>query len=334
MTCQEAAPRHRPPGLRHETAQIALPPQHRLLKTIHRRHHSNARVSKRCSCTRSNPKSHSKSSHHSIKAIEGVIGGVRGGSTPGRRIWAPKQGFTALGIPRNPTPTLLCANRRPPARRNRSAAAACFPAAAKMPAHLRTRSPTRPGFYTHAAQGDGPLSADRPQVREAAVGRLSPQNTCGFIRSLVTSLIVCQCLQPTRSLCNFCLSNLQGQQTLEIDVEQSSLLPAVKSGKGSGGGGGDDAEAVDWIMTSLLFVFPAIGGLLFGCGAATATVSSGSHANAAVPADQHWLARRPWCQPALCRSLQHITQSSLPPFPPFCGHAGTTLEQQVALWCP
>ncbi|KAI3424105.1 hypothetical protein D9Q98_009466 [Chlorella vulgaris] len=87
-----------------------------------------------------------------------------------------------------------------------------------MPAHLRTRSPTRPGFYTHAAQGDGPLSADRPQ----------------------------------------------GQQTLEIDVEQSPLLPAVKSGKGSGGGGGDDAEAVDWIMTSLLFVFPAIGGLLFG----------------------------------------------------------------------
>jgi hypothetical protein len=36
------------------------------------------------------------------------------------------------------------------------------------------------------------------------------------------------------------------------------------SGSSGGNGGGKDEERVDWLMTALLFLFPALGGLLFG----------------------------------------------------------------------
>ena len=57
-----------------------------------------------------------------------------------------------------------------------------------------------------------------------------------------------------------------------LEVEDAPLLPPTVTvsagGRGGlqrgGGGGGHDAEPVDWIMTSLLFLFPAIGGALFG----------------------------------------------------------------------
>ena len=50
-----------------------------------------------------------------------------------------------------------------------------------------------------------------------------------------------------------------------LDVETAALLP-VRGGRSGGGGGGPPAgeESVDWVNTALLFLFPAIGGLLFG----------------------------------------------------------------------
>jgi hypothetical protein len=52
-------------------------------------------------------------------------------------------------------------------------------------------------------------------------------------------------------------------------VEQAQLLPTTKHPHRQAkppGGGRDNEAPIDWLMTSLLFVFPAIGGLLFGWG--------------------------------------------------------------------
>lgn len=66
------------------------------------------------------------------------------------------------------------------------------------------------------------------------------------------------------------LGALQARQTLE--VEGAPLLPVQRPrperaqlAKRQAPQGGHEGEDVDWLTTSLLFLFPAIGGLLFGC---------------------------------------------------------------------
>lgn len=50
-----------------------------------------------------------------------------------------------------------------------------------------------------------------------------------------------------------------------LDVERASLLPrAVGSPTAPAVSGVDYNEVIDWAATSLLFLFPALGGLLFG----------------------------------------------------------------------
>ena len=53
------------------------------------------------------------------------------------------------------------------------------------------------------------------------------------------------------------------QERTSFDVERAALLPP-EAGAGPSGGGPKAEEAVDWVMTALLFLFPAVGGLLFG----------------------------------------------------------------------
>lgn len=59
---------------------------------------------------------------------------------------------------------------------------------------------------------------------------------------------------------------LQARQTLE--VEATPLLAPVaggQRGRGPPPAGPDHShEPIDWLVTSLLFFFPAVGGLLFG----------------------------------------------------------------------
>lgn len=58
---------------------------------------------------------------------------------------------------------------------------------------------------------------------------------------------------------------MQARQTLE--VEAAPLLAPVSNGKEGRRlpPGGHDSEEIDWAATSLLFLFPALGGALFGC---------------------------------------------------------------------
>lgn len=44
------------------------------------------------------------------------------------------------------------------------------------------------------------------------------------------------------------------------------LLAPLSPGTRGGGPTDHSHERIDWRMTSLLFFFPALGGLLFGCG--------------------------------------------------------------------
>jgi len=51
-----------------------------------------------------------------------------------------------------------------------------------------------------------------------------------------------------------------------FDIESTPLLP-VETGTSRGGAAirpPAEEESVDWTMTTLLFLFPAIGGMLFG----------------------------------------------------------------------
>ena len=54
------------------------------------------------------------------------------------------------------------------------------------------------------------------------------------------------------------------QERTSFDVERAALLPAGGGAGPSGGGSPKAEDAVDWVMTALLFLFPAVGGLLFG----------------------------------------------------------------------
>lgn len=56
-----------------------------------------------------------------------------------------------------------------------------------------------------------------------------------------------------------------------LDVERAALLPRPPTSPTSPSGightpipGVDHNEPIDWIMTTLLFLFPGLGGLLFG----------------------------------------------------------------------
>ena len=61
-------------------------------------------------------------------------------------------------------------------------------------------------------------------------------------------------------------SSLQARQSLE--VEEAPLLAPVAGGQRGRGlppsGHDHSHEPIDWLTTSLLFFFPAVGGLLFG----------------------------------------------------------------------
>ena len=54
---------------------------------------------------------------------------------------------------------------------------------------------------------------------------------------------------------------------MPLDVESAPLVgskPLVLR-RGPAPGGSHEDERIDWATTSLLFLFPALGGLLFGC---------------------------------------------------------------------
>ena len=51
-----------------------------------------------------------------------------------------------------------------------------------------------------------------------------------------------------------------------LEVEMGPLLAPLSPGTRGGGPTDHSHERIDWRMTSLLFFFPALGGLLFGCG--------------------------------------------------------------------
>ena len=65
---------------------------------------------------------------------------------------------------------------------------------------------------------------------------------------------------------SFAFPLLQARQTME--VEAAPLLAPVAGGQRGRGlppsGPDHSNEPIDWLMTSLLFFFPAVGGLLFG----------------------------------------------------------------------
>jgi hypothetical protein len=161
---------------------------------------------------------------------------------------------------------------------------------------------------------------------------------------------------------------LQARQAL--DVEQTRLL--VTPQKRRAAGGGYDDERVDWLMTALLFLFPAVGGALFGCGpavwppclpcrrAASAVClcrqASPATAAARQPVLFPWTLVRPGCRcaappaavplscaPSACPST--CVRPLLPPSPSLCPgpppppplpgfSAGTTSAPPAARWCP
>ena len=136
-----------------------------------------------------------------------------------------------------------------------------------MAFELRARSPPR--FASHrswAAAGDEEALTEQQAGVSSAVSslqRLRGRWQCAAAHAACSGLLTSTLLP--------CLSAPVPQALRALEVEDAPLLPAVSAGargglqRGGGGGGGHDAEPpVDWIMTSLLFLFPAIGGALFG----------------------------------------------------------------------
>lgn len=79
----------------------------------------------------------------------------------------------------------------------------------------------------------------------------------------------CCCSPATTHLL---LTYARAQERQSLEMEAAPLLAPAgplssRQPPGPGSGGHED-EPIDWLATTLLFLFPALGGLLFGCGAA------------------------------------------------------------------
>ena len=140
-----------------------------------------------------------------------------------------------------------------------------------MSFELRARSPPR--FDNHrswAAAGEEEALTEQQADVSSSVSSLQ-RAALWQLAAVPQPTLHAPACSPHRAT-HACLTGPMTPQDMRaFEVEGAPLLPTVSAGargglqRGGGGGGGHDTEPpVDWIMTSLLFLFPAIGGALFG----------------------------------------------------------------------
>ena len=84
------------------------------------------------------------------------------------------------------------------------------------------------------------------------------------------------------------------------------MIQARGSDGGGGGDGREDRQPIDWQMTALLFIFPALGGALFG-------YDIGATSGALVSLKSATTSGTSWCPPsAALRSWEHSPRPLAP----------------------